>query len=676
MNSSDNTVDVSDEVWSDKDYLYRLLDDPLIKKLQLINKLTRSYRSDTSENVDDIVDAVKFALELPGFSEFLQEQGKENLTTSDECNTVIDDLFWWFLANKDYASAGLVTWGEDLFTPLPRSVRLIWKAIEENSLVNVLGSSSAGKTFSSAAWCLLDWCLDPEYTAVFLLANKVDALKTNLFADIQRLHRESLVKLPGVCDTESISVDKKTGMGFFTQSVRQGEEDKTGSMKGKKLKPRPNHPMFGNKSRLRILVDEAEEVPPGFFKQLANIIAGIQGVAGVEHGKIIMAANPSNRSSGFANCCEPEAGWASLDLAQDVWVSKSEYVCVRLNAMRSENVVQRRDVFPGFYSYRTLQQNLKSCNNDWDEPKMWTYVLGMYPPKGDKSSLIHPDRISASQKEYLFVGETKKFASCDPAFIGDDAAFAYGRAGKAVAYKDFSGNIIKLETPKYALQVDDIIILNKGDTLAVSSEVMGKCKDLGVREAAHLGVDSTGQFGVRDVINQQWNSRVLGYSDRSPLSSEKVEITSIIYSARPTETPILTEDVNTPRESYLNMASELWYATAKWFAADAIGIGRNVSARVFSELSSRKGITGSRARKSRVESKEEYKSRGNKSPDMADAFTMLVQTARLNCGWTPGLIEESVEAEEEPEVEFTGLQMETSVDFLGVTKEEQYKYTD
>jgi len=109
------------------------------------------------------------------------------------------------------------------------------------------------------------------------------------------------------------------------------------------------------------------------------------------------------------------------------------------------------------------------------------------------------------------------------------------------------------------------------------------------------------------------------------------DILGMHFGEKATEIKICEEDTKTPYELYQGLCSELWYATAKFFEYDCIRIGRGVDIKTIEELVSRRG--GRQSQKSKllkVESKDEYKSRGHTSPDRADCATLLVQTARIS----------------------------------------------
>ena len=96
-----------------------------------------------------------------------------------------------------------------------------------------------------------------------------------------------------------------------------------------------------------------------------------------------------------------------------------------------------------------------------------------------------------------------------------------------------------------------------------------------------------------------------------------------------TEIKILAEDTETPNQLYERLVTELWYAMRKFFEHSYVKISPTVpTERLFHELTTRQFNTSARG-KIKVETKIDYKSRGNKSPDYADSLSLLIHCVRM-----------------------------------------------
>lgn len=594
--------------------------------------LERAKDPHNPDRFKDLTDGVFLMLQDVEFAAVLQSSTQSiQLTTEKDLYGIAFAYLHMFLTRRDYPAAATLLWGSETFTHEPRSVRMVWAGIQEHALVNILGAASMGKTYSASAWFLLDWVLDPDWTLVRVMSTKEEHVKKNLFGDMQRLYQNAVIPLPGKADSESIATEngKRGGMGIFILTIARGHEAR-GAIKGAKIKPRPKHPLFGTSSRSRLLIDEAQEVPPNAFEEIPNLYSSVEE-GDVEHTKICMAANPKDVFSEYGRNCVPEQGWDDLQTmmaATDVWESTTGWHCVRLNAMKSENVLQKRDVYKRFFTWNGYKMKLRQYSGDPDHPMMWSEVYGMFPPRGNKTAIVQKHWVDNAHGEWVFDGGVITVAAVDPAFTGDLPTMATGRVGHAVAYRKANGDKVELEEPGLRVQIDTVGVLPRGDTQELADEIMARLKELGVRPE-HFAIDRTGiGQGVHDNIRRQWYAKVANAVNAR--ATEPAPIMGINYSERATEVLICEEDTKTPLELYDGVRSELWYATGRFFEYGFLKLGAGVDEDTLQELINRRGGSPSgKGKLLQVESKDDYKGRGNRSPDKADAFTLLVQCARL-----------------------------------------------
>ena len=602
---------------------------PLHAQYAALNKLLAKAKE--RDDTDSLSMAVSRMLGDKDFASWISQDKRipASINTPAECWMVAQRYLYRILYARDYAGAALLLWGPDIFDPRPRSCRLIFSALHKNALVNAMGGASSSKTYSGVAYALLDWLLDPEWTSILLVGPDSDHLRRNMFGDLVRLHEGSVIPLPGKADTESLSTDKRRGMGFFTVALDRGPAA-SAKLKGAKTKPRSgsDHPLFGRSSRLRILIDEAQQVPVNAWGMLINAISNKESD---EHLKVYCAANPSEEASVYGKNCKPSGGWTAIDSVQETWMSETGWAVVRLNAMLSENVRSRRTLFPRLINYEKVMAIIRASGGDDQAPEVYTQVYGMFPPTGSKAAVIKPTHVELSRGEWIFTGPTTSYLSFDPAYTGDRPAVAAGRYGMAGAWMDYDGVIHKLRNEMPAIQVDSVGVLTRGDTQDMADEIFVTAKSLGVA-AECFGIDRTGiGQGCHDIIRRQWGKAVHGRN-----SAEPADILGICYSERASETKVLDEDTDVPINMYDNTASELWYAAGKLFERGVIKMGKGVDKLAFDELVGRRGgrVSG-KARKLSVESKDAYKARGNSSPDFADAVTMLIHTVRVREDFAP-----------------------------------------
>ncbi len=608
-----------------------------LNRLRRINRLLTEFKA--SQNPKEAAEAAALAVQEPSFREQLQKQYKgkaPRLDTVAKLETFLFSFLYHFLYNRDYVSAAIILWSDESFTPQPKCVQDIWETLFQQRMISILGGGGLGKTYSASAWLLLDWVLDPQWTRIQVSSNTADHLIGNLFADITRLYQTASLPLPGVADSESISLDKKTGMGIFILTIPGGPLSK-GKIRGTHTKPRPPHPLFGTRSRVRALIDEAQEVAPNIFDEIPNRFSTV-GKGDIEHIKFIVAANPKFKYSKFGQICKPFGGWEAVSRQTKSWPSEEGWFVVSIDATQHENVKQQREVFQRFVTYEGVQGWLRRCHNDPEHPDMYTFVYGKFPPEGSRHAIIRPVDIEHSEREWVFDGPTTAIGFSDHAFTGDHPTFGSGRAGRAIAYVDRVGTRHELSAPAWKLQVDFVKILERGDTQDMADQNMENCRMLAIKPH-HYGDDRTGVGqGVHDTIRRQWKAKVGSFkADDAPDmpgfegDEDFAPIYGIHYGQAGTETKVAEEDTENCKALYDGIHSEVWYAASRLFEYDAIGIGRGVDPKCVEELTARQGgrVAG-RKSKLGVESKDEYKARTRShSPDRADTFLGIVHMARM-----------------------------------------------
>jgi len=595
-------------------------------ELRFIHQHLFLYRE--TENPDALVKALERMLKDRAFKRYIANNAslQRPIQSKDDMMAMAWAYVYSLLYARDYVAAALVLWGPKTFTPEPRAAQLMWGALFSKNLINVMGCGSVGKTFTPSAWCVLDWLLDPEWTRIEVASNSQDHVEKNLFADIVRLHTEAVLPLPGNVDSESISLDKKRGMGIFVLVIPGGPKSR-GKLKGAKIKNRPSHPLFGDNSRLRILLDEAQEIPANIFDETPNLLSSVDD--SVEHIKIMAAANPKDEWSRYGLNCKPLGGWDAISDEQEEWESETGWHVISINAMRTENVMAKKTIFPRMITYEGVQKIIRSQAGGNDQhPNVYTYVYGRFPKTGVQTTIINSNHLRRAEGDWIFDGPTIPIAGSDPAFTGDLPAMTIGRVGRAIGWVDYKGEKHELPEPAVKIQADGTMILPHGDTQDVADENMARCKQLSIK-AENFGIDKTGTGrGVHDVIRRQWKDKVAPLAETDDGSAP---IVGVEYAASPSEVKIADEDTQTPKELYDRTATELWMAGAKLFEYDIIRIGRGVDQKTSEELAGRRGgMKVGIGKKQSVEAKDAYKGRtGETSPDRADSFLIMLHVARM-----------------------------------------------
>lgn len=566
-----------------------------------------------------------------------------------QANVILTTFLQYLLDRQRYVDAATLLWPPTLFSGEPRSVSLIWNALFKNVAVMVPGAASMGKSYGLGVWMLLDWLRDPNFTNIQVVGPSERHLERNLFSHLVKLHRASSLPLPGEIRQIEITCDSKNkDSGIMGVVVPVGKKA-AGRLQGVKVVQRPSsHPQFGPLSRLRVVLEEAENIPIGIWEDVTNIVSNASGQ--VDRFKIVAPFNPKDPNSQCAIRCEPKEGWPSVEMeTSEEWDSKRGWHVVRLDAYKSENVVQESEIFFGLQTKAGLEKLILNAGGV-GTPGYFSMARGWYPPSGVDLAVIPQHLVHDLYGTYEFVETPRRCAAVDVALEGgDNAICVLGTSGLAsgwrkppvdgkdqpfLPFKDEQGNTIR----KPVLQVDQFFTLPKGDTMALVQSIKKVCSGAYV-SGEWLGVDRAGNgAGVHDLLARTFNSGCRGIN-----SSES-----------PTERRIFEEDQVLPCDEYAYLLSEMWFALRKFIEFGFVKFAPDVPLDpVISEMTGRRFLLTQK--KTKVESKRDYKSRGNKSPDRADALTFLVHVVRLNSAGPPSATRSSGAADDRPFAARTGL---------------------
>ena len=535
-----------------------------------------------------------------------------------------------------FEAAATLLWGPEVYDWRPASSRDTWRCLFAHDRVLVQGAGAMGKSFGAAAWFYLDWWRDPAFTSIKVVSLTREHAERNIFANIKTFHRTALVR--PVTDQEdrasSIQSTEDSKQGIHLVAIPKGESGH-GTLRGFHPIPRPGaaHRKWGRLSRTHVVLDEAEEVPVGVWEGVNNILStsdsGLRG-----HIKVFGASNPRDRTSDFAQRCQPVDGWNSVDCEDDFeWESREGYHVLRLDAARCENVLERRIVFPGLQTYDGFMSYLARGRT----AEAMTMARGWFPEEGVSMGIISPSMMDNAIGMVRFVGPVVPLAAFDLALEGvDQVLCSYGRFGLADGWTPMSGKFIPFKTTRTVLQLDSQIPFAKRQTIEQAQEIMRFCKEMKIAPG-WLCVDRTGNgAGIHDSLTTLFGKEVMGVN----------------YSWAATDTHILGDDSQKASELYNGVVTELIFGLGKYLEFEYLKISpgfrneelvRQATARRYKQKG--QGMV-------RVESKGEYcKRTRSKSPDALDSLSMLVFLMRQRAGVTATMNEPRKEVIREKRVD-------------------------
>lgn len=564
----------------------------------------------------------------------------DKVNNKTEAFAALTPLLHYCLNNEGMVEAAQLLWSPTLFTPKPESTQRVWRSFDTDNYILLMGAASMSKSYSMGVRLMLEWIRDPQFTTVQVIGPSENHLEDNLFSHLVELHKSATIPLPGVVGKLFIGIDPRKRRGAIRGVVVPLGKKSAGRIQGTKRFNRTKpHPIFGTLSRMFVFLDEMVNIPKGIWKDIDNVLANAQGDSGL---KIIGAFNPTDPQDEVGRRCEPIGGWMRFDPDRDFdWKSTRGWRVVRLDAKYSENVQTGTKIYEGLQTREGYDLIITNSGGS-DSPGYWTMARGCFPPTGVTMAIIPGGMLNKFKAEFIWLETPEEAAGIDMALQGKDCAyFAKGKFGVAsgirmpptlenpngitVFFKNRSGN----NTPRWALQLEAIFKLPKGDTQQMAETVVKLCKQLFVKPA-WVCMDRTGNGqGVYDVIKYIWSSEVQGVN----------------YSEKASDRKIMVEDTKTPEELYDRVQTELWFLMRKMIEFDyAKALPSMDLTELIPQLSTRWfRATG---KISKVETKEDYRLRNQAlSPDEADAVSLLFLGARNAAQVTFGMTPENTSAD-------------------------------
>jgi len=536
-----------------------------------------------------------------------------------KAKTIVLQFVQHLLDKNQFEAAATILWGPEVYDWRPQSAQDTWRILFKYDKNLIQGAGAMGKSFNGAAWFYLDWLRDPYYTAMKVISLTREHAERNIYAHIKNFHRQALVKpefAKGEALVTSIQANEDTKQGIHLVAIPKGDSG-AGTLRGFHPAPRfgKPHPRFGRLSRIRVILDEAEEVPGGVWEGVNNIASSMDDIGHKGLIKIFGASNPKDRTSEFGRRCEPKRGWNSIDCEQDFeWESKDGFHVLRIDANKCENVIQKKMVYPGLQSY----EGFMNYAGRGQTPEYFTMARGWFPEEGIAMSVMTPHMLDNSLGIVRFIGPVVPLAAFDLALEGNDSVVcSYGRFGLSDGWTPQSGRFENFPSPRTVLQLDSQITFPKNATLEQTTAIMKFCGQMKITPN-WLCVDRTGNgAGIHDALCTLFGKETMGVN----------------YSWAATDTHVLGDDSKKANELYHGVVTELLFGLAKYleFGYLKISPGFRTEELVRQATSRRYKQRGQGL--VRVESKADYVKRTrSKSPDALDSLSLLVYLMRQRSG--------------------------------------------
>lgn len=323
---------------------------------------------------------------------------------------------------------------------------------------------------------------------------------------------------------------------------------------------------------LLVLLDEAAGVTTEIWKGADSLTTG-------GNNRILAVGNPASPSGDFYNCFKSPT-WHKI----------------AISCLDHPNVVSGREIIPGAVTKDWVDDKKREWGED--SPLFKAKVLGEFPAEG-KNTLFPLTWVELAMRR-IVTREGIRRLGCDVARYGEDKTVIAEEIGRMARLLDISGKQPTTVTAGKLIQFhtehsDECWVDEDG-------EKSDECKFDG-EHYDHIGVDDSGVGGgVTDIVEEE------GY-----------EVDAINFGGNAIE-----------NDKFENLKAE-----AFWILREAMNpdgnpedlIGLEQDEELLSQLVNlRYEIT--RKGKIKIESKDEMKKRGHKSPDRADALAITHYAGR------------------------------------------------
>lgn len=458
--------------------------------------------------------------------------------------------------------------------------------------VAVIGHAAAAKTHTFGHVAAACYFADMHNTIITLTSTHLGGLRKRLWADTVSACQTST--LGQVVEVRNHDMTIRPCGSKEDKYVIEGIATDRGQEAVEKIQ--------GNHSKIHryVIIDEAQGTPPAIFAAAANLMTD-------QDFRMAMLANPTKHFSEFGTWCEPVNGWGTIDPEIDfVWKTKRGGLCVRLDGLRSPNIVHGRAVFPFLLRQDYIDSVILSFGKD--SPRYWTFVRGWFAPDGAAGIVIPTSLITRAEQPLDFRFKPHRIAALDPAFDGgDQCALAIGEYDE-----EYRINLVDMVPVK-------VTVSSTSDPLdhLIARETVRLCKDVyKIESPADFIGDATGAGrGVLSIIQVEWGREI-----------ERCQFGSAV-----TERTLKAGDPTPCVELFDRYVTELWWAARAWFEEGMVGGILEKFKLLRQDLSAREYETV-REKKIAVEKKSDMKARIGRSPDDGDAFVMLVELVRRKGG--------------------------------------------
>ena len=486
------------------------------------------------------------------------------------------------------------------------------QAMIEHRYVGFAGAGSSGKSDAAALFCLVEYLSAPSQTLCLLLSTTINGAKKRIWKSVgelwnsleSRWEREGKM-MPGKLVESRNMICGMDANGKWSEALglhlvaadKDNEKEAAKKLKGLKA------PAEG-KGRLRVVADEFSDLGESV------LVAMVGNLNTNPDFKGIGMANPGSRLTPFAKFVKPKnGGWRAIKLGDEQW--ETEYgVCLSFNAKNSPRMLEEDGdrKYPWMASEQAIDQMARAFGEDSIE--YWAQVLGMFCPEGmertiwsEMELLNAMEPVTNWDRRYPVV----KAMASDPAFVVDrDRSIMVTCEAGRINGKKVAANF-KFEVAGIGAAVDDDDKRSMSEMLI--DLMMTRAREEGIKPQ-HVGYDDTGGGKVfGQWLSSKWSRNCI----------------PVDFGSSPIDR---RADADNDHLIYGDRMAQLW-VQAKGLVRE--GQIKGIPQEAIDEICERRYCAQRSGQgKIWVEKKKEMRKRTGKSPDVADAFFILIEVLIQN----------------------------------------------
>ena len=510
-----------------------------------------------------------------------------------------------------------ILWGPKSRKPFvrhPWAERMVSAACAYN-YVGLCGSGSSGKTDFGAVWAIVNWLALPKGTLVLCTSTSLKDSGRRIWGSIKDYYSAAGLEGVGklVESLHTIRTDDQSGVFNDKEGItciageKKNEKDAIGKLIGAK------------NSRVIVIGDELPELTE------ALLTACLSNLALNPYFQFIGIGNFKSMYDAFGVFVKPKDGYDSIKVEDDEWETDLG-ICLHFDGLRSPNIIAGRDIWP-IYDSKQLAKH-RTAYKDENSAEFWRMCRSFPTPLGVENVIYSEADLQAGNvhsSECFWLNEPTKVSSLDPSFTsgGDRCPQFFGSIGKC------HDGLTRLRLDKVMVLTDDVRVKVPRD-YQIARQFRDNCIREGV-QPQHASLDTTAAGSVLwSIIAEEWSRLVL----------------AVNFSGSPSDVYVRANDTNTSKNQFDRRVSELWWVGREFMKYDQI---RGITFDVARELKARKydTVKGPDGLKICVETKKDMKKRLGFSPDLGDAWAVMVDLCRQRLGFLAGGIKTGMNAEDD-----------------------------